>query len=160
MDDKTQMKELNQWIDQLMECKQLAENQVKTLCEKVRPDYIFHLQSPHSIFPPFLEGVADRSDSKHVSRGPKHRKEVKEKTWGERERCCNRRIHTQQQRGPAAVIEHFFSFPLPSPHYLNCWAVYSFCYFIFFIPSTLVGVQSGRNDLDIKIYREETLDNE
>lgn len=32
------MKELDQWIDQLMECKQLAENQVKTLCEKVRPE--------------------------------------------------------------------------------------------------------------------------
>ncbi|ROT83045.1 hypothetical protein C7M84_023781 [Penaeus vannamei] len=30
------MKELNQWIDQLMECKQLAENQVKTLCEKAK----------------------------------------------------------------------------------------------------------------------------
>lgn len=43
MDDKTQMKELNQWIDQLMECKQLAENQVKTLCEKVRPDFLFFL---------------------------------------------------------------------------------------------------------------------
>lgn len=35
MDEKSQMKELDQWIDQLMECKQLAENQVKTLCEKV-----------------------------------------------------------------------------------------------------------------------------
>lgn len=37
------MKELDQWIDQLMECKQLAENQVKTLCEKVRPEcfYVF-----------------------------------------------------------------------------------------------------------------------
>lgn len=38
MEEKTQMKELDQWIDQLMECKQLAENQVKTLCEKVRPE--------------------------------------------------------------------------------------------------------------------------
>nr|XP_053631916.1 serine/threonine-protein phosphatase 2A catalytic subunit beta isoform-like [Cherax quadricarinatus] len=36
MEDKTQMKELDQWIDQLMECKQLAENQVKTLCEKAK----------------------------------------------------------------------------------------------------------------------------
>lgn len=35
MEDKAQMKELDHWIDQLMECKQLAENQVKTLCEKV-----------------------------------------------------------------------------------------------------------------------------
>lgn len=29
------VKELDQWIEQLNECKQLAENQVKTLCEKV-----------------------------------------------------------------------------------------------------------------------------
>ena len=35
MDDKAQMKELDTWIEQLMECKQLGENQVKTLCEKV-----------------------------------------------------------------------------------------------------------------------------
>ncbi len=34
--DKTQLKELDSWIDQLMECKQLPENNVKTLCEKVR----------------------------------------------------------------------------------------------------------------------------
>lgn len=35
MEEKTQLKELDQWIEQLMECKQLGENQVKTLCEKV-----------------------------------------------------------------------------------------------------------------------------
>ena len=35
MDDKGFAKELDQWVEQLMECKQLAENQVKTLCEKV-----------------------------------------------------------------------------------------------------------------------------
>jgi len=29
------VKELDQWIEQLNECKQLTENQVKTLCEKV-----------------------------------------------------------------------------------------------------------------------------
>lgn len=28
-------KELDQWIEQLNECKQLSENQVKFLCEKV-----------------------------------------------------------------------------------------------------------------------------
>ena len=36
MDDKGFAKELDQWVTQLMDCKQLAENQVKTLCEKVR----------------------------------------------------------------------------------------------------------------------------
>ena len=35
IEDRSLCKELDQWIDQLMECKQLAENQVKTLCEKV-----------------------------------------------------------------------------------------------------------------------------
>ena len=30
------MKELDGWIEQLMECKQLTENQVKTLCEKAK----------------------------------------------------------------------------------------------------------------------------
>ncbi len=34
--DKSQLKELDSWIEQLMECKQLQENHVKTLCEKVR----------------------------------------------------------------------------------------------------------------------------
>ncbi len=34
--EKTQLKELDGWIEQLMECKQLAETHVKTLCEKVR----------------------------------------------------------------------------------------------------------------------------
>ena len=37
MEEKAVVKELDQWIEQLNECKQLAENQVKTLCEKVRP---------------------------------------------------------------------------------------------------------------------------
>lgn len=35
MDDKTFTKELDQWVEQLNECKQLNENQVRTLCEKV-----------------------------------------------------------------------------------------------------------------------------
>ena len=35
MDDKASLKELDQWIEQLMQCQQLQENQVKTLCEKV-----------------------------------------------------------------------------------------------------------------------------
>ena len=33
--DKAGLKELDGWIEQLMECKQLAESNVKTLCEKV-----------------------------------------------------------------------------------------------------------------------------
>lgn len=36
MEDKSFTKELDQWIEQLNECKQLTENQVRTLCEKVR----------------------------------------------------------------------------------------------------------------------------
>lgn len=36
MDDKAATKELDQWVEQLNECKQLNENQVRTLCEKVR----------------------------------------------------------------------------------------------------------------------------
>ena len=32
---KAEAKDLDQWIKQLMDCKQLSENQVKTLCEKV-----------------------------------------------------------------------------------------------------------------------------
>uniref|UniRef100_A0A5F9DM35 Serine/threonine-protein phosphatase n=2 Tax=Oryctolagus cuniculus TaxID=9986 RepID=A0A5F9DM35_RABIT len=36
MDDKTFTKELDQWVEQLNECKQLNENQVRTLCEKAK----------------------------------------------------------------------------------------------------------------------------
>ena len=42
MEEKTQLKELDQWIEQLMECKQLGESQVKTLCEKVCFENIFN----------------------------------------------------------------------------------------------------------------------
>lgn len=35
MDEKVLTKELDVWIEQLNECKQLTENQVRTLCEKV-----------------------------------------------------------------------------------------------------------------------------
>lgn len=35
--DKTSLKELDQWVEQLYECKPLAEVQVKTLCDKVGP---------------------------------------------------------------------------------------------------------------------------
>lgn len=36
MDDKSFTKEVDGWIEQLNDCKQLSENQVKVLCEKVR----------------------------------------------------------------------------------------------------------------------------
>ncbi|CAB1319010.1 unnamed protein product [Coregonus sp. 'balchen'] len=36
MDDKVFTKELDQWVEQLNECKQLSENQVRTLCEKAK----------------------------------------------------------------------------------------------------------------------------
>jgi serine/threonine-protein phosphatase 2A catalytic subunit len=35
VENKAEAKELDQWIEQLNECKQLTENQVKTLCDKV-----------------------------------------------------------------------------------------------------------------------------
>ena len=40
MEERTAAKELDQWIEQLNDCKQLSENQVKTLCEKVSFDRI------------------------------------------------------------------------------------------------------------------------
>ena len=43
--DKTALKELDGWIEQLMECKQLAESNVKTLCEKVSQKIVFILFS-------------------------------------------------------------------------------------------------------------------
>ena len=33
--DKAGLKEIDQWIEQLYQCKQLTESQVKQLCEKV-----------------------------------------------------------------------------------------------------------------------------
>jgi len=36
MEEKASLKELDQWIEQLNDCKQLTESQVKTLCDKVR----------------------------------------------------------------------------------------------------------------------------
>ena len=35
MEDRAVAKELDSWIEQLNDCKQLQESQVKTLCEKV-----------------------------------------------------------------------------------------------------------------------------
>jgi hypothetical protein len=52
--EKTHLKELDQWIEQLMECKQLPENNVKTLCEKVivTPAY----QMVNTMLPDWLIG--------------------------------------------------------------------------------------------------------
>lgn len=36
MEDKATLKDLDQFIEQLNECKQLTETQVKTLCDKVK----------------------------------------------------------------------------------------------------------------------------
>ncbi|TGZ46494.1 Serine/threonine-protein phosphatase [Temnothorax longispinosus] len=36
MEDKASLKELDQWIEQLNDCKQLTESQVKTLCDKAK----------------------------------------------------------------------------------------------------------------------------
>lgn len=48
MEDKTTLKDLDQWIEQLNECKQLTESQVKILCEKVRK--YFGLKLPVKFF--------------------------------------------------------------------------------------------------------------
>ena len=40
--EKSYLKELDGWVEQLMECKQLQENHVKTLCEKVKGRVYFY----------------------------------------------------------------------------------------------------------------------
>ena len=64
-EEKAQLKELDGWIEQLMECKQLGENQVKTLCEKVHMDVcnFFHcflyVSNIHYVYPlPLNKGVS------------------------------------------------------------------------------------------------------
>lgn len=49
MEDKTTIKDLDQWIEQLNECKQLTETQVKTLCDMVNTS-----SHPLSVLPPIL----------------------------------------------------------------------------------------------------------
>lgn len=41
MEEKVFTKELDQWVEQLNECKQLSEGQVKSLCEKVGSQWRF-----------------------------------------------------------------------------------------------------------------------
>lgn len=50
MEDKATLKDLDQWIEQLNECKQLTETQVKTLCDKVRNFFYFFLKLRHLIY--------------------------------------------------------------------------------------------------------------
>lgn len=45
MDDKASCKELDQWIEQLNDCKQLTENQVKTLCDKVKTNLLCYVKN-------------------------------------------------------------------------------------------------------------------
>lgn len=40
MEDKATTKDLDQWIEQLNECNQLTETQVKTLCDKVFKNFL------------------------------------------------------------------------------------------------------------------------
>lgn len=56
MDEKVFTKELDQWIEQLNECKQLSESQVKSLCEKVS-------------FSPAAGGAAGRAPREGGGRG-------------------------------------------------------------------------------------------
>ena len=35
-EERSSMKEVDGWVEHLMECKQLAENQVKSCCEKAK----------------------------------------------------------------------------------------------------------------------------
>lgn len=44
MEEKASLKELDQWIEQLNDCKQLTESQVKTLCDKVYFHQIFQFK--------------------------------------------------------------------------------------------------------------------
>ena len=48
-------KELDQWISNLGECKQLEESQVKALCEKVSALYMYIVESLSSLFYLYLE---------------------------------------------------------------------------------------------------------
>ena len=45
MDDKIYYKELDAMIEHLKECKQLPENQVKTLCDKVSLEKILFFEN-------------------------------------------------------------------------------------------------------------------
>lgn len=44
MEDKATLKDLDQFIEQLNECKQLTETQVKTLCDKVKWISIYNIK--------------------------------------------------------------------------------------------------------------------
>lgn len=61
MEDKTTLKDLDQWIEQLNECKQLTESQVKILCEKVGE--FFQAEISREILQETTESAWNRSSS-------------------------------------------------------------------------------------------------
>lgn len=66
MDEKLFTKELDQWIEQLNECKQLSENQVKILCEKVSSVWL--CSSPVSVLRCVIKHVLGQAASGRSSR--------------------------------------------------------------------------------------------
>ena len=63
-ENKINVKELDAWVEQLNECKQLTEGQVKTLCEKV---------SNHLMVPINKNTTNVTCRSRHTSRIPVER---------------------------------------------------------------------------------------
>lgn len=60
MEEKGFAKELDQWIEQLNECRQLSESQVRSLCEKV---------SVRGRASPASRGSGDREDARAAGMG-------------------------------------------------------------------------------------------
>lgn len=83
MDEKVFTKELDQWIEQLNECKQLSESQVKSLCEKVS-------------FSPPAAAAAGRARREGGGDGDGA-------TWRRRPARAPRASQTGGRRGPAAA---------------------------------------------------------
>lgn len=70
MEEKASLKELDQWIEQLNDCKQLTESQVKTLCDKVSTslqETTVFLNSYARLRPAFLQPVDSASRSLSLS---------------------------------------------------------------------------------------------
>ena len=66
MEDKTTLKDLDQWIEQLNECKQLTESQVKILCEKV--SWILQVEKSCEIPYAEMQNNWDSSNAIEISR--------------------------------------------------------------------------------------------
>lgn len=58
VEDKSTATELDSWIEQLKECKQLQESQVKTLCEKVGSCLLWTGSLVFASRPPLLKKLA------------------------------------------------------------------------------------------------------